>query len=73
MSSGERGKDDGEVEDGILGSMNWCQLNRAKRVDTDFTDWHRLTQIVVEVGLEEDIEVVASGVENTGDVDFGFI
>lgn len=53
--------------------MNWCQLKRAKRVDTDFTDWHRLTQIVVEVGLEEDIEVVASGVENTGDVDFGFI
>lgn len=52
--------------------MNWCQLNRASLLDADNADLERI-DAEVRLGLEEDVEVVASGVENTGDVDFGFI
>lgn len=52
--------------------MNWCQLNRARFFDADYADLERI-DAEVRLGLEEDVEVVASGVENTGDVDFGFI
>lgn len=47
-------------------------MKRASLLDADNADLERI-DAEVRLGLEEDVEVVASGVENTGDVDFGFI